>query len=145
AVRSGLLTGIGQLLASGAAAGAAVLLAHRFGRNARTDGFLAAYGVYMVLGLAAQSFRLVVVPELTRAAPDGRLPGETRGWAVSFLTLGVPVTVVAILLRHPFADALTSTPIAAHEAARAVPFLIPAAFVQLFAALLASSLAALDR
>ena len=138
------MTGIGQLVASGAAAGAAVLLAHRFGRTARTDGFLTAYGVYMVLGLAAQSFRLVVVPVLTRAVPAGRLAGETRAWAASFLALGLPVSVIAIALRHPIADALTSTPAAAHEAARALPFLIPAAFVQLLASLLASSLAALD-
>src|SRR5207253_9728737 len=112
----------------GAAAGAAVLLAHRFGRNARTDGFLAVYAVYMVLGLAAQSFRLVVIPDLTRAAAEGRLPGETRAWALSFLMLGLAVTVVAILLRHPFAEAITSTPAAAHEAARAVPFIVPAEF-----------------
>jgi peptidoglycan biosynthesis protein MviN/MurJ (putative lipid II flippase) len=122
-----------------------VLLAHRFGRTAATDGFLAAYGVYMVLGLAAQSFRLVVVPVLTRAAPAGRLAAETRAWALSFLFLGVPVSLLAILLRHPLADALTANPAAAHEAARALPFLIPAAFVQLLAGLLASSLAALDQ
>jgi len=144
AVRSGLLTGVGQLLASGAAAGAAVLLAHRFGRTAATDGFLAAYGVYMVLGLAAQAFRLVVVPQLTRAAAEGRLAGETRAWAAAFLVLAVPVSVLAVGLRHPLGDALTSNAISAHEAARALPFLIPAAFVQLLAALLASSLAALD-
>ncbi len=139
------MTGLGMLLASGAAAGAAVLLAHRFGRNAATDGFLAAYGVYMVLGLAAQSFRLVVVPMLTRAGAEGRLAGETRAWAVSFVSLGVPVTLLAIALRHPISQILTGSPVAAHEAARALPFLIPAAFMQLLAALLASSLAALDR
>jgi len=50
-----------------------VLLAHRFGRTAATDGFLAAYGVYLVLILAAQAFRMVVVPELTRAAAAGKL------------------------------------------------------------------------
>ena len=121
-----------------------MLLAHRFGRSAATDGFLAAYGAYMVLGLAAQTFRLVVVPVLTRAAPAGRLAGETRAWALSFLLLGVPVSVLAILLRGPIAAALTGNPVSAHEAAKALPFLIPAAFVQLLAALLASSLAALD-
>jgi hypothetical protein len=139
-----VLTGVGMLLASGAAAGAAVLLAHRFGRTASTDGFLAAYGVYMVLGLAAQSFRLVVLPRLTRAAAEGTLAGETRAWALSFLALGVPVSVLAIALRHPIADALTGNAPAAHAAAAALPFLIPGAFVQLLAALLASSLAALD-
>ena len=135
---------MGQLLQSGAGAGAAVLLAHRFGRNATTDGFLTAYGVYLVLGLAAQSFRLVVVPKLTRAAADGRLAGETRAWAFAFLTLSVPVCLVAIVARHPIGDALTNNPVSAHEASSAIAFLVPAAFVQLLAALLASSLAALD-
>ena len=144
AVRSGLLTGVGQLLQSGAGAGAAVLLAHRFGRTAQTDGFLAAYGVYLVLGLAAQSFRLVVVPRLTRAAADGRLAGETRAWAFAFLTLSVPVCLVAIFARQEIGDALTSNAVSAHTAASAIGFLVPAAFVQLLAALLASSLAAID-
>jgi peptidoglycan biosynthesis protein MviN/MurJ (putative lipid II flippase) len=121
-----------------------VLLAHRFHRTAATDGFLAAYGVYMVLGLAAQSFRLVVVPMLTRAAGEGRVAGETRAWATSFLVVGVPISVLAILLRHPLADALTGSAAAEHQAALALPFLIPAAFVQLLAALLASTLAAID-
>ena len=121
-----------------------MLLAHRFGRNATTDGFLTAYGVYLVLGLAAQSFRLVVVPKLTRAAADGRLAGETRAWAFAFLTLSVPVCAIAIAARHPIGDALTNNAVSAHEASRAIGFLVPAAFVQLLAALLASSLAALD-
>ena len=121
-----------------------MLLAHRFGRTATTDGFLAAYGVYLVLGLAAQSFRLVVVPKLTRAAADGRLAGETRASAFAFLTLSVPVSLIVILGRHPIGDALTNNPVSAHEAASAIAFLVPAAFVQLLAALLASSLAALD-
>ena len=98
----------------------------------------------MVLGLAAQSFRLVVVPQLTRAAAEARLAGETRAWAAAFLVLAVPASVLAIALRHPIGDALTSNGVAAHEAAHALPFLIPGAFVQLLAALLASSLAALD-
>ena len=32
-----------------------------------------AYGVYIVLVLAAQTFRMVVVPDLTRAASEGRI------------------------------------------------------------------------
>jgi len=144
AVRSGLLTGLGQLLQAGAGAGAAVLLAHRFGRTATTDGFLAAYGVYLVLGLAAQSFRLVVVPVLTRAAAAGRLAGETRAWAIAFGLLSVPVCLIAIAARHPIGVALTNNPTSAREASTAIAFLVPAAFVQLLAALLASSLAALD-
>ena len=47
----------------------AAILAQKFGHTAATDGFFAAYSVYLVLVLAAQSFRLVVLPDLTRAAP----------------------------------------------------------------------------
>ena len=68
-----------------AAALAGAFLAHKFGRNLRTDGFMAAYGVYLVLVLGAQAFRLVIVPDLTRAAVDGRLVSEARAYALAFL------------------------------------------------------------
>src|SRR5439155_19484157 len=51
AVRSGIATGMATLAVSGSAALAGAYLAHKFGRNAETDGFLAAYGVYLVLVL----------------------------------------------------------------------------------------------
>src|SRR5215831_7480163 len=94
ALRSGALTGLAQIVLALAAAGAGALLAQKFGRNAETDGFLGAYGVYLVLVLAAQAFRLVVVPDLTRAAESGRLGGESRAYAVAFLALAVPVSIV---------------------------------------------------
>src|SRR5437588_46892 len=81
ALRSGLLTGLAQIVLAFAAAGAGALLAQKFGRSAETDGFLAAYGVYLVLVLAAQAFRMVVVPDLTRADAEGRLAGESRASA----------------------------------------------------------------
>jgi hypothetical protein len=56
ALRSGLLTGLSYLTLSAAGALAGVYLAHKFGRNAQTDGFMAAYGVYLVLVLGAQAF-----------------------------------------------------------------------------------------
>src|SRR3954454_9740727 len=101
ALRSGALTGLAQIVLALAAAGAGALLAHKFGRSAETDGFLGAYGVYLVLVLAAQSFRMVVVPDLTRAAGEGRLAGESRAYAVAFLVLAVPVSVVVALLSRP--------------------------------------------
>ena len=142
AVRSGLLTGLGVVLQSAAAAGAAVLLAHEFGRTAATDGFLTAYGVYLVLVLAAQAFRLVVAPDLTRAADEGRLGAELRAYAVAFALVAVPAVALAIAFRAPIAEAITATAPAAHEAERALPFFAVAAFGQLLAALLASALAA---
>jgi hypothetical protein len=42
ALRSGLLTGLAQIVLALAAAGAGALLAQKFGRTAETDGFLAA-------------------------------------------------------------------------------------------------------
>ncbi len=129
-----------------AAAGAGALLAHRFGRSAETDGFLSAYAVYIVLVFAAQAFRMVVVPDLTRAAADGRLGGESRSYAVAYLCLAVPVSILVGLFSSQIADLLTGNlpPRASHVAARALVVLVPAAFVQLLAALAASALAALD-
>src|SRR5438445_2938753 len=146
ALRSGALTGLAQIVLALAAAGAGALLAQKFGRSAETDGFLAAYGVYLVLVLAAQAFRMVVVPDLTRAAAEGRLGGESRAYAVASLALAVPVSVVVALLSGPLGDLITGSlpPASAHVAARALAVLVPAAFVQLLAALAASALAALD-
>jgi len=146
AVRSGLVTGLAQVALSLAAAGAGALLAQKFGRTAETDGFLAAYAVYTLLVLAAQAFRLVVVPDLTRAAAEGRLGGEARAYAISFLALAVPVCVVVALLSRPLGELVTGSlpESSAHVAGRALVILVPAAFGQLLAALAASVLAALD-
>jgi O-antigen/teichoic acid export membrane protein len=146
ALRSGALTGFAQVVLALAAAGAGALLAQKFGRSAETDGFLGAYGVYLVLVLAAQAFRLVVVPELTRAAADGRLAGESRSNAMAFLTLAVPASILVAVFSRPLGDLITGSLPAhsAHIASRALIVLVPAAFGQLLAALAASTLAALD-
>ena len=146
ALRSGLLTGLAQVVIAFAAAGAGALLAQKFGRTAETDGFLAGYGVYLVLVLAAQAFRMVVVPDLTRAAAEGRLGGETRAFALAFLVLAVPLSALVAVFSRPLGDLITGSlpPQSAHIAARALMVLVPAAFIQLLAALAASALAALD-
>ena len=139
---SGLLTGLSLSIVNGAAAVAGALLARKFGRDAETDGFLAAYGIYLVLVLGAQTFRVVVVPDLTRAVENGRLATETRAYAVALLVPSIVLSAAAILARGPIADMLTAEPDAAAIARRALPWLVPAAFAQLLAALAASSLAA---
>src|SRR6266566_3292709 len=146
ALRSGALTGLAQVVLALAAAGAGALLAQKFGRSAETDGFLAAYGVYLVLVLAAQAFRMVVVPDLTRAAAAGRLGAEARAYAVAYLTLAVPASVLVAVFAGRLGDLITGNlpAPAAHTAARALVVLVPAAFVQLLAALAASALAAID-
>ena len=146
AVRSGALTGLAQIVLALAAAGAGALLAQKFGRTAETDGFLAAYGVYLVLVLAAQAFRMVVVPDLTRAAAAGRLGAESRAYALAFLALAVPTSVLVAVFSRPLGDLITGdlpAP-AGHVAGRALAILVPAAFGQLLAGLAASALAAVD-
>src|SRR5436305_9969998 len=126
ALRSGLLTGLAQIVLALTAAGAGALLAQKFGRSAETDGFLAAYGVYLVLVLAAQAFRMVVVPDLTRAAAEGRLAGEVRAYALTILSLAVPACAVAVGLSGPIGRQLTGRlpPQAAHIAAHALVVLV---------------------
>src|SRR3954453_18510534 len=109
ALRSGLLTGLAQIVLACAAAGAGALLAHKFGRSAETDGFLAAYGVYLVLVLAAQAFRMVVVPDLTRAAAERRLGGQTTACAVAILVLAVPTSIAVAIFSSQFADLITGS------------------------------------
>jgi hypothetical protein len=146
ALRSGALTGLAQIVLALAAAGAGALLAQKFGRTDETDGFLAAYGVYLVLVLAAQAFRLVVVPDLTVAAGDGRLGAESRAYATAFLALAIPVSVLVGVFSKPLGNLITGSlpQSSADVAGRALVILVPAAFVQLLAALAASALAAVD-
>ena len=77
ALASGILTGLSSLVLSASGAIAAAILAQKFGRDAGTDGLLAAYGVYVTLVLAAQALRLTAVPELTRT--EGAVAGSLRG------------------------------------------------------------------
>ena len=107
ALRSGALTGLSYVTLSLAAALAGAFLAHKFGRNLQTDGFMAAYGVYLVLVLGAQAFRMVVVPDLTRAEAEGRLGAEFRAYCLAFLVVAVPATVLTALFAGFFGELVT--------------------------------------
>jgi putative peptidoglycan lipid II flippase len=146
AVKSGAATSVSSLAVSGAAAIAGAYLAHKFGRNAETDGFLAAYSVYFVIVLTAQASRLVIVPDLTRASLEGRLPAEFVSFASALFTIAIPATVLTIVLAGPIGDVLTGRlpHASASIASRAIVWLVPAAFAQMLAALAASALAAGD-
>jgi O-antigen/teichoic acid export membrane protein len=139
ALASGILTGVSTVVLSGSAAIAAAILAQKFGRDAATDGFLAAYGVYVTLTLAAQALRLTAVPELTRTA--GTAAGS---YAAAILLVGVPAFLLALVLRDPIGELLTGKlpEEAADLASRALPWLVAAAVVQVLAALAAATLAA---
>ncbi len=129
-----------------AAAVAGAFLAHKFGRNLKTDGFMAAYGVYLVLVLGAQAFRMVVVPDLTRAEAEGRLSSEFRAYAVAFIAVALPATVLTAVFPGFWGELITGRlpHVSASVAAEALPWLVLAAFAQLIAALTASALAARD-
>ena len=142
ALASGILTGLSSLVLSASGAVAAAILAQKFGRDAGTDGLLAAYGVYVTLVLAAQALRLTAVPELTRT--EGAVAGS---YAAAILVVGLPSTILVWLFAEPFAELLTGKlpQEAADLAASALPWLVAAAFVQVLAALAAATLAARNR
>src|SRR3954451_12284787 len=131
AVRSGLLTGVSTAAVSGSAAVLGVILARKFGHGVKTDGFFAAYGVYLALVLVAGSLRVLVLPRFVNAraagrlppaggawgAPPGRLAREVGPWGPA---LGPPlavVTVIAVGWPHAVASALTSSAAAQDNAA----------------------------
>jgi peptidoglycan biosynthesis protein MviN/MurJ (putative lipid II flippase) len=146
AVRSGLVTSLSYVTLSVAGAVAGVYLAHKFGRNNETDGFMAAYGVYLVLVFGAQAFRMVVVPDLTRAAAEGRLGGEFGAYAIAMLLVAVPTSIAVAVFPEFFGELITGRlpHSSAMLAGRALTWIVPAAFAQLLASLAASALAARD-
>jgi hypothetical protein len=143
---SAALTAVSTLIVTGFAAVVGVVIAREFGRTDETDGFFAAYGVFIVVVLAAQAIRLAVLPALARARLEGRLAGETVGFALAIATVAVPLLVAAELAAGPIADLLTGDgSVAARESASdALRWMVPAAVAHLFAGLAASGLAALD-
>src|ERR671935_3146542 len=124
AVRSGIVTGLSSLAVAGSAAGAGILLAHFFGRNERTDGLFVAYGVYLVLAIAAQAFRTVVLPQLTREGAT--LGSETRAYLLALAGAGAVAVAAAMALAGPLGRALTAHPASADVASRVLPWLVAA-------------------
>jgi hypothetical protein len=144
--RSGLQTALSLATVTGLAAVVGVIIAREFGRGAQTDGFFAAYGLFIVIVLVATGMRPVVLPWLARAQEAGRLGAEVEAWALVLAALGLPALVLGLLAADWTAELLTGgLPDAARRSAATVlPWMLPAAVCQLYAALAASALAALD-
>jgi hypothetical protein len=123
-----------------------VVIAREFGRTAEADGFIAAYGVFLVIVLAAQAIRVAVIPTLAYAHAERRLAGEAVGLAVAVAVVAVPAVLLAELAAAPIGDLLTggSSEAARDTAADALRWMVPAAAAHLFAGVAASSLAAFD-
>jgi len=143
---SAALTAASTLLVSGFAAIIGVVIAREFGRTDETDGFFAAYGVYIVITLAAQSIRIAVLPALARARDERRLAGTVAGFAAALTVIAVPLLVVGEVAAQPIADLLTGSgsKTAEDACADALRWMIPAAVAHLYVGLAASGLAALD-
>jgi hypothetical protein len=146
AVGRGAVTALGTAVVSIGAAVAGAVLAREFGRTAETDGLFAAYAVYLVLVLAAQALRVVVLPRLARAEEAGRLAGELVAQGVALAAVGAPVVAGALAASGWLGDALTgSLPEEAAQAASAsLGWMAVAGVAQLYAALAVSGLAARD-
>jgi len=143
---SAALTATSTLVVSGFAAVVGVIIAHEFGRSDATDGFFAAYGVYIVVVLASQAIRIAVLPSFARAREERQLAGTVAGFATALAVVAVPLLVVGYAATGTIADLLTGSgsPTAQSVCADALRWLLPAAVAHLFAGLAASGLAALD-
>jgi O-antigen/teichoic acid export membrane protein len=121
-----------------------VILSRKFGHGVKTDGFFAAYAVYLALVLVASALRVVVLPPFTRARAEGRLAGEVGTWLAALAIPVVPVLAVAIAWPSGPAHALAPHAASRAAAAQLLPWLVAAAAAQIVAGLLASALASLD-
>jgi hypothetical protein len=143
---SAALTAASLLVVTGFAGIIGVVIAREFGRTEETDGFFAAYGVFIVVALAAQAIRVAVIPALTRAREERRLAGELLGFASALAAVALPLLLAAELGAEPIASLLTGgdSEAARDAAVEALRWMVPAAVAHLFAGLAASGLAALD-
>ena len=143
---TGAVTALALTVQTGLAAVVGVVIARKFGRTEETDGFFAAYGVFVVLALAATSARVVVLPRLARARDDGRLAAETAAYGAALGIIALPLVLIGMIFTDQAAAVLTGFgPNGARQAAaETLPWIVVAAVGQFYAGLCASALASLD-
>jgi hypothetical protein len=105
---SGAVTAVALAVQTGLAAVVGVIIAHELGRSAETDGFFAAYGVFIVLALAANAVRVTVLPSFARARAERRLGSEVAASALSLARVAAPVVLLGIAAADPVAGLLTA-------------------------------------
>ena len=143
---SGLLTALSLAVVTGLSAAVGVVIAREFGRGVETDGFFAAYAVFLVFVLAASAVRVAVLPSLARARAAGTFGSVLSSYGLALALVAVPAIALGVLANDWTAELLAGglPPIAQKTAADALVFLVPAAIAHLYAALAASGLAAFD-
>jgi O-antigen/teichoic acid export membrane protein len=111
-----------------------------------TDGFLAAYGVFIVVALAANAFGVTLLPSCGRARVERRLGSEVAASAISLSLFAAPILIVGIAASDSVAGLLTGegSELARTTAARALPWMLAAGVGQVYAGVAASALASLD-
>ena len=140
------LTAASLIVVSGFAALVGVIIAREFGRTDETDGFFAAYGVFVVVVTASQAIRVAVLPSLARAREARELAATAAGFATALAVVGAPLVLVALFASDRLAQVLTGdgSEIARDACAKALQWVVPAAVAHLFTGLVASTFAALD-
>src|SRR5829696_9566136 len=125
---------------TGLSAAVGVVIARKAGRGVDTDGFFAAYSVFLVLVLAASAIRAAVLPRLARARDNGSFGAVFCSYALAIGVVALPAVVLAVFASDWSARQLAAglPPHAQEVAAEALVFLVPAAVAHLYAALSAS-------
>lgn len=118
----------------------ALLIAHFFGKSARTDAFFAAYGVYAIALVFGQTFRLTAIPMLVNDSDGTATDRLLAAVVLMSLAAGVPM----LLLADPIGEVLIE-----HDpggtAAESLRALWPALAGQLVIGLLAAVLLVRER
>ena len=137
------ITAVTQVASMGLGAAIALVILLRFGKDAETDGLFAAYGVYGIVVVIAQSFRTTIVARLVEGPSVFRaLNAHLGAVGVVFLAAAVPLLALAEPLARLLVGGLGDT--ATHAARTALLILWFAAGAQLASALLAAALAVRD-
>jgi peptidoglycan biosynthesis protein MviN/MurJ (putative lipid II flippase) len=113
----------------------ALLIAHFFGKSARTDAFFAAYGVYAIALVFGQTFRLTAIPRLVDDTDGTATDRLLAAVLLMSLAAGVPM----LLLADPIGEVLIEND-PGSTAAESLRALWPALSGQLVIGLLAAVL-----
>ena len=128
---SGALTGAALAVQTGLAAVVGIVLAREFGRGAETDGFFAAYGVFIVIVLAAGAIRKLPLTAL--AVVIVQVPLAWTGnvlFGVTGLALALAAsTGLAVLAMLAMLEAVRATVVGVGVAAIKVAVVALVAFI----------------